>query len=221
MSRNTREGSLSRKTMSLSSKKTTQTFIPITDIKDGVVLFKNGSMRMVIIASSINFALKSEEEQTAILLQFQNLLNSLDFSLQILVQSKKLDINPYLAILRERSEVHQNQLLKIQTREYIDFIKNFTDSVKIMTKSFFIVIPYSPPVFAGKAGLFNRLIGRGVPAAEQEIADSLFRESRVQLDQRASVVEQGLRACGIRSARLGTEELIELYYKAFNPKDVG
>src|SRR3989344_6321163 len=157
-----------------SSKKTTQAFVPIKDIKDGVALFKNGSMRMVIIASSINFALKSEGEQTAMLLQFQNFLNSLDFSLQILVQSKKLDINPYLDILKERSEVQPNELLKIQTREYIDFIKNFTDSIKIMTKSFFVIIPYAPPVFSGKIGLFNRLIGREAAAAEQEIADSLF-----------------------------------------------
>ena len=118
--------------------KTTQNFIPVKDVRDGVVIMKNGSMRMLIMVSSLNFALKSEDEQTAILLQFQNFLNGLDFSAQIFVQSRRLDINPYLETLDARVGEQEIDLLKIQTREYIEFIRNFTDSVNIMAKNFLL-----------------------------------------------------------------------------------
>ena len=102
--------------------KTTQEFIPIKDIRDGVVILKNGALRMVIMVSSINFALKSEEEQVGVLMQFQNFLNALDFSVQIAIQSRKLDIGPYLQMLNEKLDEQTNELIKIQTKELIPFL---------------------------------------------------------------------------------------------------
>jgi type IV secretory pathway VirB4 component len=124
--------------------KTTQEFVPIQEIRDGVVILKDGSMRAIILASSLNFALKSGDEQNAIISQFQNFLNSLDFSVQIFIQSKKLDIRPYIALLEERYKEQLTELMKIQTREYIEFIRTFVENSNIMTKGFFIVILYLP-----------------------------------------------------------------------------
>ena len=195
----------------------TQNFIPIEDIRDGVVILKNGGLRMVLMVSSINFALKSADEQTAILLQFQNMLNSLEFSVQICVQSYRLDINPYLKTLAERINLQENELIKIQTREYINFIKNFTDSVNIMSKTFFIVVPYTPvKINIPKKGFLKNLLGKNDSNKED---DGDFEEKKLQLEQRAVLVEEGLAATGLRAARLGTEELIELFYKTFNPGD--
>ena len=117
---------------------TTQDFIPIQEIRDGVIILKNGGMRAIILASSLNFALKSQDEQSSILMQFQNFVNSLDFSIQIFVQSKKLDIRPYIALLEDRYKEQTTELMKIQVREYIEFIKTFVESTNIMSKSFFV-----------------------------------------------------------------------------------
>ncbi len=196
--------------------KTTQDFLPIKEIRDGTVILKNGGLRMVMIASSLNFSLKSADEQMAILSQYQSFLNSLDFSLQIFMQSRKLDIKPYIGILEERVKEQTNDLLKIQTKEYIDFIKTFTDSTNIMAKAFFIVVPYDPPIFTVNSGLLSRILPSSGKKKGTTEGDN-FEEYRSQLEQRVSVVEQGLSRIGIRIAPLGTEELVELYFKLFNP----
>lgn len=183
------------------SSKATQEFVPIKNIRDNIVILKDNSLRAIVLASAVNFALKSADEQSSIILQFQNFLNSLNFSVQICIQSRKLDIRPYIAILEERERAQTIDLMKIQTREYIDFIKNFTEATNIMTKSFFVVIPYTPNMIGNKK------------ASQEET----FQENVSQLSQRVEVVEGGLTRCGIRIVELGTEELIELYYKSFNP----
>jgi len=195
--------------------KTTQEFVPIQEIRDGIVVLKDGSMRSLVLASSLNFALKSSDEQSAIILQFQNFLNSLDFSVQIFVQSKRLDIRPYIALLEERYKEQVAELMKIQTREYIEFIKTFVENSSIMTKSFFIVIPYSPPILTTSKNPISNFMRKG--EENKILANEQFEEYRSQLEQRVGVVEQGLVRCGIRVAELGTEEVVELYYKIFNP----
>ena len=132
------------------SAKATQDFVPIKEIRDGVIVTKDGSLQLILMASSLNIALKSEDEQAAIILQFQNFLNSLDFSLQIFIQSRKYDIRPYIALLEERERAQLNDLLKIQTREYISFIKSFTETTNIMSKNFFVVVPYAPSVLTSQ-----------------------------------------------------------------------
>ncbi|MFA6404633.1 MAG: hypothetical protein WCW03_01375 [Candidatus Paceibacterota bacterium] len=195
--------------------KTTQDFVPIQEIRDGVVILRNGGMRSVILASSLNFALKSADEQASIMYQFQNFLNSLDFSIQIFIQSKKLDIRPYIALLEERYKEQVSELMKIQVREYIEFVRTFVENTNIMTKNFFVVIPYDPPIIGGG----KNPISRYFPGKDNvgPTPDEKFQEYRTQLEQRVSVVEQGLVRCGVRTAELGTEEVVELFYKLFNP----
>ncbi len=198
------------------TKSASQHFVPIEDIRDGVVILKSGQMCMVLIASSINFALKAANEQEAILMQFQSFLNTLDFSLQIYIQSRRLDIRPYLALLKEREPIQDNDLMRIQLREYMNFVATFTKEVDIMTKNFFVVIPYTPGAtdLHGLSALIHPSQGHAAPIDEDR-----FAEQRTQIEQRVSVVEQGLGRIGIRTAPLGNEELIELYYHIFNPGD--
>jgi hypothetical protein len=197
--------------------KTTQDFLPINEIRDGVVVLKGGGLRMVLICSSLNFSLKSPDEQQAILMQYQNFLNSLDFPIQIFLNSRKLDIRPYIEILEKRQKEQTNELIKIQTKEYIQFIKSFTESVNVMAKSFFMVIPYDPLVInTTKQGWLGRILPGGNKGGAQAKRD-IFEENKTQLEQRVAVVEQGLARFGVRTAPLGTEELVELYFKIFNP----
>ncbi len=197
-------------------KKPTQDFVPIQEIRDGIIIMKDGSMRVIMLASSINFALKSGEEQEAIMFQFQNFLNSLDFSLQIFLESRRLDIRPYLALLAERQKQQVSDLMRIQIKEYANFIKSFTENVEIMTKNFFIVVPYVPLKldFTKGTALFSS------KKTKSEEKNDTFEEARIQLDQRTSLVSGGLSRCGIRTALLGTEEVVEVFYKLFNPGDM-
>jgi len=193
----------------------TQDFVAIKDIKDGVVILKNGQMVSVLLASSVNFALKSSDEQQAILQQFQSFLNTLDFSLQIYVQSRRLNIDPYLELLATRESAQDNDLMRIQLREYMDFIRTFTTEVDVMSKSFFVVVPYTPApvnITKGLTSLFS-------PGQKSVPADLRFEELRIQLEQRVSIVEQGLARIGVRTIPLKNEDLVELYYHIYNPTD--
>lgn len=197
-----------------SSSASTQEFVPVSEVRDGVIVLKDGSLRAILLASSINFALKSEDEQTAFIVQFQNFLNSLDFSCQIFVQSRMLDIRPYVATLEAAYKDQLDDLMRIQIREYIEFIKSFTEAASIMTKNFFVVIPFTP------AALNTSKAGSVLPFGKKEdpaLANQTFEEGVSQLEQRISIVQQGLTRTGVRTVQLGTEEAIELLYKMFNP----
>ncbi len=196
----------------------TQDFVPIKEIRDGIIILKDGSMRAVLLVSSVNFALKSADEQQAIILQFQNFLNALDFSIQISIQSKSLDIRPYLSMLEARYKSELGDLMKIQIREYIQFIKNFVGQTSIMTKTFFVVVPFSPTVASTGTNPLDKLSGKQTGGGA---TPNHFDENRSQLEQRIGSVSQGLTRCGIRSVQLGTEEIVELFYKTFNPGDLG
>ncbi len=201
------------------SSKATQEFVPIKEVRDGIVILKDGTMRGIVLASSLNFSLKSDDERNAIIMQFQDFLNSLDFYVQISVQSRRLDIRPYLALLEERYKEQMNDLMRIQTREYIDFIKKFTETTNIMTKNFFIVVPYDPALINISGGVSFGILKKKSAKEKEQNNRASFEENRTQLEQRVSVIEQGLSRCGIRVVRLGTEEVIELFYKIFNPGD--
>ena len=192
----------------------TQEFVPIRDVRNNVVVLKNGQLCTILIASSINFALKSVDEQQAILQQFQNFLNTVDFSLQFYTQSRRLDIEPYLQKLQGRESQQDNDLMRIQLREYIQFIRTFVGEVDIMSKNFFVGIPYTPIQLDFKKNLSSILTG-----AKREVAidDEKIQENLMQLQQRVSLVEQGLNRVGVRTIALKNEELVELYYHIFNP----
>lgn len=205
--------------------KAAQDFVPIKEIRDGVVILKDGTMRMVLMASSVNLALKSADEQAGVLMQFQSFLNSLEFSTQIFIQSRRLDVRPYMKRLEERLQAEMNDLLKIQIREYMNFIKTVTQSTNIMNKLFLVVVPYAPAKSVtsteggDKGGLLNGIFGKKstTKAPLSKGAVDAFEEARSQLEQRAGIVTQGLSRTGVRVVPLGTEELTELYYHLFNP----
>jgi len=199
------------------AKAATQDFVSIKNIRDNVVIEKDGQMLMVLLASSVNFALKSIDEQKAVLSQFQNFLNTLDFSLQIYIQSRKLNIEPYLEVLSGMEGKQDNELMRIQLQEYMEFVKTFTDSVDVMTKNFFVIIPYSPNKVNMAKGLTNLLSPRKVSTQLPE--DMKFEEHRIQLEQRVSLVNEGLARVGVRTITLGTDDLVELFYHIYNPAD--
>lgn len=197
----------------------TQAFVPLKEVRDGIAILRDGGLRGILMVSSINFALKSGDEQTAILSQFQSFINTIDFSIQICIESRRLDIQPYLTLLASKEVEQNNDLMRIQLREYIDFIGKFTAEVDIMTKSFFVVVPYSPPGMDVEKG-FNAILSgkRSQPMTTDAIR---FEEHRMQLEQRMGVVESGLARIGVRSIPLGTDELVELFYHIFNPGEEG
>ncbi|MDB5237057.1 MAG: hypothetical protein JWL88_159 [Parcubacteria group bacterium] len=199
----------------MAASKPAQDFVPVSEVRSGVIILKEGGYRGIMMCSSLNFALKSEDEQRAIIGGFQNFLNTLDFTVQIVVHSRKTDIRPYLNLLNERLEHQTSELMRIQLREYIQFIRNFIEGSDIMTKTFYIVVPYSmsntaTSVKSAFSGLGARAKSGGVGV------DQAFEESRVQLEQRMSLVAGGLAASGLRAVPLGTEEVIELLYRSFN-----
>jgi hypothetical protein len=200
--------------------KATQEFVPIKEIRDGIILLKNGGLRAVVLANSINLSLKSADEQKATIIQFQNFLNTLDFPVQISIQSRKLDIRPYLLLLENRMKVQNEPLLKLQTKEYMEFIRNFTETINIMTKSFFVVVPYTQKNLPTDSGILKKLFTKK-NKEEMRIEEQLdFEEKRSQLEQRVSVIQQGLSRSSIKSAQLGTEEVVEVFYKVFNPGEL-
>src|SRR3989344_455261 len=146
--------------MATPDSQATQAFVPLKEVRDGIVILKDGSLRRVLMASSINLALKSEEEQRAVMSQFQNFLNSLEFTTQFFIQSRELDIRPYVALLEERYTGEVDDLMKLQIREYMSFIREFTERANIMSKNFFIVVPYDPELITRSGGELASLIPR-------------------------------------------------------------
>ncbi len=208
--------------MTAGSTKTqaSQDFVPIKEIRDGILILKDNSYRAIVMASSLNFALKSSDEQTSIILQFQNFLNSLNFSVQICIQSRRLDIKPYLKLLEGREKDQENDLMKLQVRQYIEFIKALTENTNIMTKSFFIIVPYAATIASGQKQSILGVFSKKSDEETKLNKEHSFEENRGQLEQRVAVVEEGLTRCGIRVVELGTEELVELFYKSFNPGEI-
>ena len=196
--------------------KAAQEFVDIAEIKDGVAVLKNGTLRAVLMVSSINFDLKSTQEQEAIVANYQNFLNSLDFPLQVVISSRKLDIGPYLAMLDIKEKEQPNELLRFQIAEYHNFVKQMVDASDIMTKSFFIIIPFALTE-GKKEGFIDRIRTALNPKQIMLEKKMEFEGYKNQLWQRVDHVMAGLEGTGIRMTPLSTEELIELYYNAYNP----
>lgn len=200
----------------MATTKASQDFVPVREVRNGVIILKNGSYRGILMCSSINFSLKSEDEQRAVIGGFQTFLNSLDFSTQIVVHSRRMDIRPYLALLSERTNAQETELMKIQVREYMQFVQNFAEQANIMTKTFYIVIPYEP-ASAAVSSVANAIpfLQKAGATASQGVADT-FEEHRIQLEQRMSLAANAIASSGVRAVPLGTEEVIELLYRSFN-----
>ena len=194
--------------------KTSQEFLQIDKIREGIIILQNKAMRGILMVSSLNFALKSEEERKAIIYQFQNFLNSLDFSLQLLIQSRKLNITGYIEKLKDLEQSQENELLKVQTAEYRKFIENLVKGGTIMNKTFFVIVPYTVWEAEGMAlteGVFKK---PKIPILTEES----FQRCKTQLWQRMQFVALGLRRCGLRAMPLTTPEIIELFWALYHPK---
>ncbi|MDP3836502.1 MAG: hypothetical protein Q8Q67_00080 [bacterium] len=195
----------------------TQQYLDIAEIKDDVVIMKDGTLRAVLLVSSINFALKSEDEQNAVINSYVMFLNNLNFMLEIVIQSRELDIENYLVYLKEKEKQQLNKLLKMQTSEYINYIKELTSIGKIMNKRFYVVVPYNP--LSDKRKGFFKLLGEAVrPATSITLKEKSFNRYKEMLNRRLESVIGGLESMGVSIARLDTQSLIELYYKTYNPE---
>lgn len=197
-------------------KPSTQSYLPIAEIKEGVVVLKDGTMRAVIMTSSINFALKSEDEQNAMISSYVSFLNGLDFPIQILVQSRRLQIQPYLQKLIDIERDQRNELLRVQIADYRSFIEELVDIGKIMTKRYYVVVPYNP-LSDDKKSFWSRLKEVIKPAISLRLKQEKFKKRKEALDMRVRQVETGLRNMSLQTALLDTQSLIELYYNSYNP----
>ncbi|MBU4421335.1 conjugal transfer protein TraC [Candidatus Parcubacteria bacterium] len=194
----------------------TKRFLDIGEIKEDVVIMKDGTLRAVFLASSINFALKSEEEQQAIISSYVGFLNSLDFSLQIVIQSRRLNIEKYIEKLKTLEKGQKNELLKMQIADYRQFIGELIEMGDIMSKKFYVTIPYSP--FTNKQkGFFSRFKEILTPASVIAMGKKEFLKRKRDLMLRVESVSSGLQSMGIQTVQLDTQSLIELYYDAYNP----
>ncbi|MFA6305799.1 MAG: hypothetical protein WC651_03690 [Candidatus Gracilibacteria bacterium] len=202
----------------------TQANLRIGEIRDNVLVLKNGGVRAILKTTSINFNLKSEQEQNAIISGYQSFLNSLEFPIQIVVRSKKLDIDNYIDQVKELGEKQENKLLQEQTYEYAQYIKKLVDYADIMEKEFYVVIPYNPartPMEEGGVSgfqtFFNRLFGQKESYSDIKQRHSEFQNLKKNLMQRVNTVKSGLEGCGLKAEQLSTQEIIELFYNIYNP----
>ncbi len=194
----------------------TQAHLPISEIKDGVLVLKDGTLRKILMTSSINFALKSEDEQNALISSYVSFLNSLDFSLQIVAQSRRLQIKPYLEKLSKMEQEQSNELLRVQIADYRAFVEEIVDIGQIMTKKFYVVVPYDP-LANKKKGFFTRLKGVLKPALTIRLKEERFQKRKSELDLRVRQVVSGLQAMNLQAVEMNTQALIELYYSTYNP----
>jgi len=194
----------------------TQAFIPIKEIKEGVVVMRDGSLRVVLMLSSINFALKSEEEKNSIISSYQSFLNSLAYPIQIYIKSRQLHLDGYLASLDEQLAKQTNELLRLQTSQYKDFIGELLTYASIMEKRFFVIVPFYPSGVGIEKENFIKGLFSGKPPV-----DTTFETQKTELMARVDQVITGLTGIGVRCVALNTEELIELYYTVYNPDTSG
>ncbi len=195
--------------------KPSQEFVVVKKIQDGIVHLKKGGICRILIVSGVNFDLKSETEQNMILSSFQNFMNTLDFSMQFFIHSRKVNVDEYMKKMKERQEQETNELLKIQIEEYINFIQSFVDQNDIVTKSFFAVVPYeSIHVVTQARGIFS-FFGK---SNGQQSTETIAQEDVQQLNHRVDQVTSGLEQIGLRVAPLEDDELLELFYNLYNPR---
>lgn len=195
----------------------TQKFLDVAEIKDDVVLLKNGSLRSILAVSSINFELKSSDEQEAIITQYQNFLNSVDFPIQILVSSRKLNMENYLNFLTENERKQPNELLRLQISEYKNFVSQMISVSNIMDKNFYIIIPFSP-IENEEKGFLSNFASILNPKKNIMEKRGNFETYKTQLYQRVDHITAALSGIGLKMIPLQTQELIELMFNSYNPE---
>lgn len=194
----------------------TEKYLDIAEIRDDLVLLKDGTVRAVLLVSSINFALKSAEEQEAIIQAYMTFLNSLEFPVQIVIQSRRMNVDAYMARLREQERKIDNDLLRAQIADYRAFVAELVELGQIMQKMFYVVLPYDP-LTNKKKNFWTRLSESLSPAAAAKLSRKQLADRVEQLSRRSGIIQGQLNSMGLASARLDTQSLIELYYTVYNP----
>ncbi|MDP2655992.1 MAG: hypothetical protein Q8P11_00285 [bacterium] len=210
------KGKIEKSPHATHSTPATQKYLPMAEIHEGVVVMQDGTLRAVLLVSSMNFSLKSEEEQNATIQGYMQFLNSIEFPLEIVIQSRNLDIDNYLSSLEKKEKEQTNDLLRLQISDYRQFISEMVELSDITSKKFFIVVPYDP-VSDKKNGFWPQVkalisTNRALALSHQE-----FEDRKHLLEQRVSNVMNGLSSMGLNAVRLETQSLIELYYNTYNP----
>lgn len=196
----------------------TQRYLDIAEIREDCVVMKDGTLRAVLMVSSINFALKSEDEQQAIIQGYMQFLNGLEFPLQVVIQSRRMNVDGYLASLKTQEETIHNELLRTQIRDYTSFIKELVELGQIMQKRFFVVVPYDPAEGGEKGkGFMTKLTSAFSPAKIIKLNEKNFQSRRQTLMRQVSTIASGLGSMSLQVALLDTQGLIELYYSSYNP----
>lgn len=202
------------------SASSTQSYLKVREIRDDCIIMKDSTLRAVIGVSSTNFDLKNEDEQNALIYNFQRFLNSLEHPTQILMQSRRLNVGDYTEKLRHIMERQTNELLRVQTAEYIEFISRLVENANVMNKSFYVIVPLSLAINPGSTGVssaFAKFTNPGAQKAKEDKEDfSSFSKNKNALDQRVTSVASGLSSIGLRAIRLNTNQLIELLYNSYN-----
>ena len=189
----------------------TQAFLPIKEIRSNIIILKNDTLRTVIMVKASGFDLKSGNEQEAIISSFEGFINSLTFPVQILMRSKKVDLNPYLEMLKGRSQTEENDLLASQIEDYMDFVNVLTENYNIMSKAFYVIVPYNPGGFK-KISFWSSLFGNS-----KEKSTGNFEQNKVAVLEKTDLLINELQNVGLRAVQLNTQELIELFYAIYNP----
>lgn len=194
----------------------TQLFLDIAEIKNDTVILKDGTLRAVLMTSSINFALKSEDEQKALVSSYVTFLNYLNFPLQVVIQSRKLDIGHYIGRIEESERMLTNELLKRQIVDYKAFVNELVEMNNIMTKNIFLIIPYSA-LESKKGGFWAKVAAVFTPAKVVRLKQERFEKQSHELEMRVNHVAMNIAALGLTTTRLDTQSLVELYYNVYNP----
>jgi len=201
--------------MPASTANSTQEHLPIAGIQDGVVIMSDGSVRAVLKVEPINFELKSEQEQNGIIYSYQAFLNSLEFPIQIVIQSKKLDLERYLVKMEAATKGMTNELLKIQAEDYTDFVRRLISVANIMSKRFYVVVSYAA---AGQTRGVSGFLGLVHRAPKGPLMDQdQFARYQTEVNNRANAIGSGLARIGMRVSAMSTQQLIELFYGTYNP----
>lgn len=193
----------------------TQAHLPFVAVEDGMVIMPDGSYRAVLAVGATNFALKSQQEQEAIIITYQNFLNSLNYSIQIVMQSRTLDLELYLKKLEENIPSQRNDLIKQQTADYVAYMRELITAANIMDKRFYVVISYAPLQMT-KQGLLSSLFSRSNKNTIVKVDQKQFEAHRDELKQRAGIIGSGLSSLGLKVKPLETDDLIRLYYGCYN-----
>ena len=197
----------------------TQRYLQLTSVHDDTLILKDGGIRAILEISALNFDLKSEDEQNALIISYQHFLNALDFPVQIIVRSRKIDIDQYIALLSGKLKDQRNDLMKAQLQDHISYIKRLVEYTDIMEKRFFLIVPFTPEAAIPTTTLSNFLkyITPDDTVLKIISRKKQFRELKKKLDMRVNVVTTGIENCGMHVRQLKTEEVIGLMYQSYNP----